>query len=284
MALAYIEQLPRQTAAPTTQQVNWPDDRSYFDALRIFTAEPAKVQAIIDDLIHRQQSDGSWKSGPTSDADGDLRNEPGDSRHWFSTGGRAAFAVSVAALSANRSCNESPRSVGKYRAVEQFDGMTDDQFLPAGERFGFDLHGAADVAGDADVFAGRRDVTELSLCELRGHVGMLEVVRAGGAATDFAFGQWDDFQAGDLCQQFSRLGGDALCVGEVAGVVVGDGFVDRLLDRRQAKLEKHLADVADFACEVFGAVGVLRIVAKQNVVVLEHRAAAGDRRGDVRRR
>src|SRR5438477_13203214 len=59
--------------------------------------------------------------------------------------------------------------IAECRAMEQFDRM-DDLDLPAVRLgFGLNVHGAADVAGDADARAGGFDVLELSLGEIRRH-------------------------------------------------------------------------------------------------------------------
>ena len=48
-----------------------------------------------------------------------------------------------------------------------------------------------------------------------------------------------------MLQQRARLGADALGVGEVAGVVVGDDEVDRMARRLRLVLGEQLVDVAD---------------------------------------
>ena len=58
--------------------------------------------------------------------------------------------------------------------------------------------------------------------ELGGGLGLLDVVGAGRAAAQLPLGRLDERDAGDRAQQRARRLRDALRVGEVAGVVVGD--------------------------------------------------------------
>ena len=81
----------------------------------------------------------------------------------------------------------------------------------------------------------------------------------------------------------SRLRGavpDALGVGEVAGVVVGDGQLDRMARRLRGHRVEQLVHVAHLGRERRRPLLPLWIVGEQVAVVLHRRAAAGDVDGD----
>ncbi len=62
---------------------------------------------------------------------------------------------------------------------------------------------------------------------LHGHFVLHHVVDAGAAAADVGAGHLAERQAGNGGQQLARRGADALAVGQVAGILVGDGGVHR---------------------------------------------------------
>ena len=91
-------------------------------------------------------------------------------------------------------------------------------------------------------------------------------------------GGLDELEAGDRAQQLARLGADALGVGEVAGVVVGDACsVDRVALGARLVLGEQLGDVADLRRERLGAPPSR---SSSVAVVLHRRAAAGGVRDD----
>src|SRR5205814_2585875 len=143
-----------------------------------------------------------------------------------------------------------------------------------------DVHGAADVAGDAGGGLGGGDVAEFSVGQFGGHDGVLKVVGAGGAAAHVGFGEGDHFQAGDQGEEGFGGGGDFLGVNQVAGFVIGDGFFDAVGHGGRADFEEDFGDVADALGELAGAGEVLGVVAEEVLVFAEHGAAAGDVAGD----
>ncbi len=84
-----------------------------------------------------------------------------------------------------------------------------------------DLDQAADVAGEDRLCPGVEEIFRFAQAETLGHLGLGNVVAAGGAATDFAFIERDQFQAGDHFQELAGLLADLLAVAQVAGIVIG---------------------------------------------------------------
>ena len=89
------------------------------------------------------------------------------------------------------------------------------------------------------------DVGVFATAQFGGHLRLHEVEDAGAAAADVAVGNRHERDAGNRREQVARLLPDALRVGEVAGVMVGDAHVDPM-PRRARGLEagEHLGDVA----------------------------------------
>ena len=90
------------------------------------------------------------------------------------------------------------------------------------------LHQAARVGGDQQLGAGGQHVRGLAVAELGRRLRVEQVVDAGRAAAELRLGDLPQLQPGDAAQQLARLGPDALGVGQVAGVVVGDGHRQRV--------------------------------------------------------
>src|SRR3981081_4325160 len=85
-----------------------------------------------------------------------------------------------------------------------------------------DLHLTAWIGGHDHLRSTLRDVADLALEELRGELGLRDVVRAGAAAAPIGLGQRHDLQLGDRGEQRAWLLADALPVQEVARIVVRD--------------------------------------------------------------
>ena len=151
--------------------------------------------------------------------------------------------------------------------------------MPRAREAVLDLEQAAGIARGDDGRAGGRDVVELSLEELVGHLGLDEVVDARAAAAPHRLGQRLDVEAGDFREQLARLHGDLLPVAEMAGVVIGDAGLRARLPfsgARKSISTSHSLMSFTFSdhCAAFLR-GVLRIVLKQPVEMLEMRAATG---------
>ena len=85
-----------------------------------------------------------------------------------------------------------------------------------------DLQDAAGIAGGHHVGRSLPDVVHLAREQPVRHGGMGNVVNAGAAAAPVRFLQFDEFETGNQAQQVPWLLADALAVGEVTGVVIGD--------------------------------------------------------------
>ena len=119
------------------------------------------------------------------------------------------------------------------------------------------------------------DVCDLPLSQLPRRLRLNQVVDPGAAAAQVLFGERQQLDARNLLQQIARLLADALGVGEVAGVVVGDAQVQRVARRaRLAELDQQLVDVAHPRRECPRPRRPLRIVGEQAFVFLHRRAAA----------
>jgi len=92
-----------------------------------------------------------------------------------------------------------------------------------------DLDEAADVAGCQDVGAGGGHGAGLARAEGVRDVRVFDVVEACRSAADVAIRDVDDPYVRDRREQRARRAADALCVREVAGVVIGHDqrFVER---------------------------------------------------------
>ena len=110
----------------------------------------------------------------------------------------------------------------------------------------------------------------------RGGLGLHQVVDARRAAADLpARPAPRSSSPGIAAQQLARLGADALRVGQVAGVVVGDRHAAPAGARRRgSRSAEQLGDVAHLRGERGRALGPLGVVAQQVAVVLHRRAAA----------
>ena len=84
------------------------------------------------------------------------------------------------------------------------------------------LQRAARISGNQQVSTGRLDSTGFAAAELGGSRWLDEVVDPGRAAASAGVGDIGEDEAGNAAQQGPGLGGDALRVGQMTGVVVGD--------------------------------------------------------------
>ena len=110
-----------------------------------------------------------------------------------------------------------------------------------------DLKVASGVGGGEDRGAGADDVADLADEELLGLLGLGDVVDAGAAAAPIGLGQLDELEPGDELQEVAGLLGDLLPVGQVTGVVVGDGEFAQACARGAATVLHHpFVDVAEF--------------------------------------
>ena len=110
-----------------------------------------------------------------------------------------------------------------------------------------DLKVAPGVGGGEDRCAGADDVPDLPDEELFGLLRLGDVVDAGAAAAPVGLGELDELEPGDEFEDVARLLGDLLPVGQVTGVVVGDGEVAQALARGAATVLHHpFMDIAEF--------------------------------------
>ena len=132
---------------------------------------------------------------------------------------------------------------------------------------------AAGVAGGDKVGAGGFDIGPFTIEELAGHLGLEEVVGSGGTAAHFGLGEFGEGDSGDGLDEVAGLLADFLAVGEVAGVVVGDGDVGEAGGGfelfEEAVLEEKFGEVEG----VFGE--ALLALADDGAVFFEGGSAAG---------
>src|SRR6185436_7105386 len=104
---------------------------------------------------------------------------------------------------------------------------------------------ATRVGRDKQLGAGREDVGRLALSELAGRFGPEDVVDPRRPAAEVGIGDLLEGQAGYATQQLARLAPDPLSMTQVAGVVVGDGDVERVSLGALPDLDEELRDVAN---------------------------------------
>ena len=110
-----------------------------------------------------------------------------------------------------------------------------------------DLKVAPGVGGGEDRCAGADDVPDLPDEELFGLLGLGDIVDASAAAAPVGLGELDELEPGDQFEDVAGLLGDLLPVGQVSGVVVGDGEVAQARARGAAAVFHHpFVDVAEF--------------------------------------
>jgi len=138
-----------------------------------------------------------------------------------------------------------------------------------------ELQETAGVGGDDGVGVSGEQVLDFPVAELLGGFRLEQVVDAGGAAAEGGFGNFGDLEAGDSGEQLARLLKDALRVAQVAGVVVGDAYLQRISRGDWFEFGEDFGDVAALCGECLGAGGPVRIVAEKMAVLLHGGAAAG---------
>ena len=151
-----------------------------------------------------------------------------------------------------------------------------------------DLKVAPGVGGGEDRCAGADDVPDLADEELFGLLGLGDVVDACAAAAPISFGEFDELESGDQFEQVAGLLGNLLAVGQVTGIVVGDGEVAQASLRCAAAVLHHpLVDVAELRIPEFCQRPVDRVVGEQGTIMAEMVTAAagvGDDGVELRRR
>ena len=108
------------------------------------------------------------------------------------------------------------------RGVEDLDGVHDGQRASDLRERGLELEEAAGIAGDDDVRMEIDDEAGFAFAELSGGFRLNEIVNSSGAAADGAFGNFEEFDAGNGGEQLAGLGANALSVLQMAGIVEGD--------------------------------------------------------------
>ena len=87
---------------------------------------------------------------------------------------------------------------------------------------GADLQQTTRVRRHHQLRAGLQNVLNLSTLQSFSHPGLGQVVTAGAATADIGFRQFGEIFSGDPSNQFPRRRGDALRMGKVAGIVIGN--------------------------------------------------------------
>ena len=85
-----------------------------------------------------------------------------------------------------------------------------------------ELQQAAWVTGSDDRRARGFNVAQLAVEKLVGHLGLDEIVNAGAAAAPGAFREINQFKVWNRAQKLTRLCGDFLAMGEMAGFMIRD--------------------------------------------------------------
>src|SRR6185436_8137043 len=101
--------------------------------------------------------------------------------------------------------------------VDELDGVKNRPVIPQPACRRRDLDRATRVRGGNDVGCERGDVARLALTELRGRLGLNEVVDARAAAADVRLERGRERHAWNGLQQRAWLRADALTVREVTG-------------------------------------------------------------------
>ncbi len=110
--------------------------------------------------------------------------------------------------------------------VDQFNGMENRPVVPETSGGCGNLQRAPGVGRGNHIRRKRRDVTDFARAELRGRIGLHQVVDPGAAAANLGFLRRQELDAGNPLQQGTRLGTHALTVRQVAWVLVGHAFLE----------------------------------------------------------
>src|SRR5829696_764338 len=89
--------------------------------------------------------------------------------------------------------------------VDELDGMERGGGAARAPERGRDLDEAAGVAARVGVGAGVEHVPGLAVAEVRGRLGLDDVVDPGAAAADLLLGRLEALEAGDRVEQRARL-------------------------------------------------------------------------------
>jgi hypothetical protein len=157
--------------------------------------------------------------------------------------------------------------------AEDLEGVLDGD---ARREVGAELGEAADVAGGDHRGAGADDGAGFVGAETGGDFGLVDVVGTGAAAAEIRVGDFEEFEIGDGAEELARFVEDALGVGEMAGVLVGDAA--RGLHRGEgsegAEAREEGGDVADAMAKFF-RFGGEQGAGEDEVVFVQAAAAAG---------
>src|SRR4029453_8790067 len=110
---------------------------------------------------------------------------------------------------------ERRRAGAAGRPIEQLDGVDE------GYSGALQLHHATDIGGRDRIRPDACDIAQLAIAELRGELGLEQIVGPGRAATEMPLGDVDDVEAG-LVEQVKRQRIELLPMLERAGGVIGD--------------------------------------------------------------
>src|ERR1700722_9104161 len=104
---------------------------------------------------------------------------------------------------------------------------------------------------------------------------MEKVVDSSRTATQRGLIDLRNVKPGNSGQQAPRLCVDALCVTQVASVMVGDAHRQRVAWRARRQFAQNLRDVFAFSAEGSGACSPRWVVAQQMTILLHGRTATG---------
>ncbi len=122
------------------------------------------------------------------------------------------------------------------------------------------MEGAAGIGGGDDLGAGGCHLQHLPSQQALGHLRVSEVVDATAAATLIWMAHLHQLQPGNGLKEGPGLGLDALSVGEVAGVLVGDHLVQGAQTIAQGQGCQEFVHILDQGAEATGFLGVARVV------------------------
>ena len=136
------------------------------------------------------------------------------------------------------------------------------------------------VAGDAEGRTGAGDKIQLALGQQGRHSRLRQIIRSRRPATHIALRQRQEDQTGNSGEKRSRGGGHFLRVSEMTGIVIRDGLMNRMLHLRQSQFLQHFGNIAHPPGKFFGAIGVVGVIAKEQIIFPQHGPAPGDIGGD----
>ena len=136
------------------------------------------------------------------------------------------------------------------------------------------LDDAARVRGGDHLRSRLLDVVHLSFLELHRHLRLRDIVDPRAAAAPIRFVQLFTFYARDRVEHLPGRRRDLLSVCKVAGIVVGDGFVNAFPSWRPvADRDQEFVNVLDLFAPDLCPFRILRIVPQQAIVMFHVRPA-----------